>query len=66
MIQRWGIGWAFRILAIASVAACGVSTIIVRNLNKAIGAIQIAFHIELLKRPEFLLTLAWGCFSVLG
>ncbi|KAB8233797.1 MCT family MFS transporter [Aspergillus alliaceus] len=66
MIQRWGIGWAFRILAIVSAAACGFSAIIVRDRNKAIGAVQIAFHTELLKRPEFLLTLAWGCFSVLG
>ncbi|KAJ5953581.1 major facilitator superfamily domain-containing protein [Penicillium verhagenii] len=37
MIQRWGIGWTFRILAIVSAAT-----------------------------PEFQLTLAWGCFSVLG
>ena len=47
-------------------SACGFSAIIVRDQNKAIGAVQIAFHTELLKRPEFLLTLAWGCFSVLG
>ncbi|PYH37999.1 MFS transporter [Aspergillus neoniger CBS 115656] len=66
MIQRWGIGWAFRILAIVSAAACGFSAIIVRDRNKAIGAVQIAFHTELLRRPEFPLTLAWGCFSVLG
>ncbi|KAI2973042.1 hypothetical protein CBS147323_2137 [Aspergillus niger] len=66
MIQNLGIGWAFRILAIVSAAACGFSAIIVKDRNKAIGAVQIAFHTELLKRPEFLLTLAWGCFSVLG
>ncbi|RMZ79698.1 hypothetical protein DV738_g3213, partial [Chaetothyriales sp. CBS 135597] len=66
LIQRLGIGWAFRILAIVSAAACGFAALIVRDRNKAIGAIQIAFHTELLKRPEFLLTLAWGAFSVLG
>lgn len=66
LIQRWGTGWAFRVLAIVSAAASGFCAIIVRDRNKAIGAIQIAFHFELLKRPEFLLTLAWGCFSVLG
>ncbi|PWY63179.1 MFS general substrate transporter [Aspergillus eucalypticola CBS 122712] len=66
MIQRWGFGWAFRILAIVSAAACGFSAIIVRDRNKAIGAVQFAFHTELLRRLEFLLTLAWGCFSVLG
>lgn len=66
MIQRLGTGWAFRILAMASAAACGFSAIIMKDRNKAIGAIQNAFHASLLKRPEFLLTLAWGCFSVLG
>ncbi|RMD39245.1 hypothetical protein DV735_g5884, partial [Chaetothyriales sp. CBS 134920] len=66
MIQGLGIGWAFRILAIVSAAACGLAAVMVRDRNKAIGAIQIAFHTELLKRPEFLLTLAWGFFSVLG
>ncbi|EED14710.1 MFS transporter (Mch2), putative [Talaromyces stipitatus ATCC 10500] len=66
IIQRWGTGWAFRILAIVSAAASGFSTVIIRDRNKAIGAVQIAFHASLLKRPEFLLTLAWGCFSVLG
>ncbi|TGO61167.1 hypothetical protein BCON_0029g00080 [Botryotinia convoluta] len=66
LIQRWGTGWAFRILAIASAAACGFLAIIIKDRNKAIGAVQIAFHTSLLKRPEFLLTLAWGCLSVLG
>lgn len=66
MIERWGIGWAFRILAIASAAACSFSAIIIRDRNKAIGAVQIAFHATLLRRPEFLLIVAWGCFSVLG
>lgn len=66
MIQRWGTGWAFRVLAIVSAAAGVFSTIIVKDRNKAIGAVQIAFHTSLLKRAEFLLTIAWGCFSVLG
>lgn len=66
MIQNLGTGWAFRILAIASAAACGFATIIVKDRNKAIGAVQNPFHATLLKRPEFLLTLAWGAFSVLG
>ncbi|KAI9042438.1 MCT family MFS transporter [Aspergillus affinis] len=66
IIQRWGTGWAFRILAIVSAAACGFSAILIRDRNQVIGAVQIAFHTSLLKRPEFLLTLAWGFFSVLG
>ncbi|KAF7952359.1 uncharacterized protein EAE97_001856 [Botrytis byssoidea] len=66
LIQRWGTGWAFRILAIASAAACGLSATMIKDRNKAIGAIQVAFHTGLLKRPEFLLTLVWDCLSVLG
>lgn len=66
MFQRWGTGWAFRILAIASAAASGFSAIIIRDRNKVIGTIQVSFHDSLLKRSEFLLTLAWGCFNVLG
>lgn len=31
LIQRWGTGWAFRILAIASAAACGFSAIIIKD-----------------------------------
>ncbi|TEY39253.1 hypothetical protein BOTCAL_0463g00040 [Botryotinia calthae] len=65
LIQRWGTGWAFRILAIASATACGFSAIIIKDRNKTIGAVQMAFHTSLLKRPEFLLTLAWGSLSVL-
>ncbi|KAJ9190673.1 hypothetical protein DTO166G4_1329 [Paecilomyces variotii] len=66
LIQQWGTGWSFRILAIVSAAACGFSAILIRDRNKVIGAVQIAFHASLLKRLEFLLTLTWGCFSVLG
>lgn len=66
IIQRWGTAWAFRILAIVSAAACSFSAILMRDRNKVIGAVQIAIHASPLKRPEFLLTLAWGWFSVLG
>ncbi|TGO85360.1 hypothetical protein BPOR_0404g00080 [Botrytis porri] len=66
LIQRWGTGWACRVLAIASAFSCGFSTIIIKDRNKAIGAVQIASHTSLLKRPEFLLTLSWGSLSVLG
>ena len=66
MIQRWGIRWAFGILAILSATACGLSAIIIKNRTEAIGAFQAALHTGLSKRPEFLLTLLWGYFSVLG
>lgn len=66
MIQSIGLGWAFRVLAILACAVNGICTILVRDRNKAVGSIQIAFDVRLLKRPEFLLLLGWGFFSMLG
>ncbi len=66
MIQSVGIGWAFRILAIVTFAVNGVCAILVRDRNVAIGSIHEAFALRLLKRPEFLLLLGWGFFSLIG
>lgn len=66
MIQSIGIGWAFRILAIVSCTVNIICTILIRDRNKAIGSIQLAFDFRLFKRPEFLLLLGWGFFSMLG
>ncbi|KAL3430521.1 major facilitator superfamily domain-containing protein [Aspergillus tetrazonus] len=41
IIQRWAV-------------ACGLSVIIIRDRNKAIGAVQIAFHATFLKRPDIM------------
>jgi MFS family permease len=66
MIQSIGLGWAFRILAIVTCAVNGICAILIRDRNKAIGAVHDAFDIKLFKRPEFLLLLGWGVFSMLG
>ena len=66
MIKSMGLGWAFRILAIISCVVNVVCTILVRDRNKAVGSVQLAFDIRLFKRPEFLLLLGWGVFSMLG
>jgi MFS family permease len=66
MIQSVGLGWAFRILAIVTFAVNGVCAILVRDRNVAIGSIHEAFALRLLKRPEFLLLLGWGFFSLIG
>ena len=66
MIDGLGVEWAFRILGIL---ACGVNTVcalLIRDRNKAIGAIQLAFDYTLFKRPEFWLLLGWGFFSMMG
>lgn len=66
MIKSIGLGWAFRILAIVSCVVNVVCTILVRDRNKAVGSVQLAFDVRLFKKPEFLLLLGWGFFSMLG
>jgi MFS family permease len=66
MIQSIGLGWAFRVLAILAFAVNTICTILIRDRNKAVGAVQDAFDVKLLKRVEFLLLLGWGFFSMLG
>ncbi|KAG0649572.1 putative transporter ESBP6, partial [Hyphodiscus hymeniophilus] len=66
MIKSISLGWAFRILAIVSCFVNVICTILVRDRNKAVGSVQMAFDVRLFKRPEFLLLLGWGFFSMLG
>ncbi len=66
MIDKLGVQWAFRILGIL---ACGVNLVcamLIRDRNKQIGSIQLAFDYTLFKKPEFLLLLGWGFFSMMG
>ncbi|RFU30036.1 hypothetical protein B7463_g6340, partial [Scytalidium lignicola] len=66
MIQSIGLAWAFRVLAILAFAVNGIATILVRDRNKQVGAIHLPFDVRLFKRPEYLLVLGWGFFSMLG
>jgi MFS family permease len=66
MIENVGLGWAFRILAIVSCVVISIAIILIRDRNKQIGSVQLAFDTSLLRRPEFLLLLGWGMFSMLG
>jgi MFS family permease len=66
MIQSIGLGWAFRILAIVACAVNTICALIIRDRNKAVGAVQAAFDFSLFRRPEFLLVLGWGFFSMLA
>jgi MFS family permease len=66
MIKSIGLPWAFRVLAILGFAVNGICAILVRDRNKAVGAIHLAFDIKLFRRVEFLLLLGWGFFSMLG
>ena len=66
MINRLGVGWAFRILGILACAVNFTCAMLIRDRNKAIGSVQLAFDYTLFKRKEFLLLLGWGFFSMMG
>ncbi|KAL8674556.1 MAG: hypothetical protein Q9168_001074 [Polycauliona sp. 1 TL-2023] len=66
MIQSLGIGWAFRILGILAFTVNTVCALLMKDRNKTIGSTQLAFDHTLFKKREYLLTLAWGFFSMLG
>lgn len=66
MIRNLGLPWAFRILGIIAFVVNTVCTLLIKDRNKIIGSSQLAFDTTLLKRPEFLLILGFGWFSMLG
>lgn len=66
MIDSLGVEWAFRILGIVACAVNVICALLMRDRNKAIGAVQLAFDYKMFKRPEFWLVLGWGFFSMMG
>ncbi|GES60880.1 MFS transporter [Aspergillus terreus] len=66
MIPRLGLSWAFRILGIIACVVNLVCANLLRDRNKHVGSRYKAFHLPLLRRPEFLLFLGWGVLSMLG
>ncbi|KAL8736270.1 MAG: hypothetical protein Q9166_000425 [cf. Caloplaca sp. 2 TL-2023] len=66
MIQSLGISWAFRVLGVLTFTVNTVCAMLMKDRNKSIGVTQLAFDYSLFKRLEFLLTLGWGFFSMLG
>ncbi|OJD11400.1 hypothetical protein AJ78_07822 [Emergomyces pasteurianus Ep9510] len=66
MISRFGLGWTFRVLGIITFVVNLIAANLIRDRNKATGSQYKAFHLPLLKRPEFLLLQGWGFFSLLG
>ncbi|CEJ85360.1 hypothetical protein VHEMI03746 [[Torrubiella] hemipterigena] len=66
IIRNHGVSWAFRILGIIAFVVNAVCTYLIRDRNKLIGSSQMAFDYKLFQRPEYLLLLAFGWFSMLG
>jgi MFS family permease len=66
MITSLGLAWAFRILAIISFVVVGFCSVILKDRNKAIGAVHVAFHKGLLEKTEYWLYVSWGFFAMLA
>ncbi|KAF5540701.1 monocarboxylate transporter [Fusarium mexicanum] len=65
IIRNMGLEWAYRILAIVSAAANITCTLLIRTRYNS-QATRLAFDTSLLHRPEYLLVLSYGAFSMLG
>ncbi|KAK4130412.1 MFS general substrate transporter, partial [Trichocladium antarcticum] len=66
MISNIGLAWALRILAIIAFVVIGSASLVVRDRNKAVGAVHVAFHKDLFKQGNFLLFVGWGFFAIFG
>ncbi|KAJ9157310.1 MFS general substrate transporter [Pleurostoma richardsiae] len=66
MIKNIGLPWAFRILAILAFVVNGICSLLIKDRNKAVGAVHVAFRKELFTRIEYYFLLGWGFFSVLS
>jgi len=61
MISNLGLDWAFRILAILAFVVNGACSLILRDRNKEVGAIHVAFHLAFFKQLEFWLFGMFDC-----
>jgi len=66
MIANLGLAWAFRILAIVSFIVNFACSLAIRDRNKAVGAVHVAFHWVLFKHLEFWFFLSWGFFGIIS
>ncbi|TQN69968.1 putative transporter MCH2, partial [Colletotrichum shisoi] len=66
MIRNIGLPWAFRILAILSFVVNGACCLMMKDRNKALGSVHVAFHKDIFKRIEFWLFVSWGFFGLFG
>ena len=66
MIPRIGLPWTFRVLGIVTCVVNFISSVLIKDRNKIIGARQVPFDCKLFKRWEYILMEAWAFFSMLG
>ncbi|KAK1705480.1 major facilitator superfamily domain-containing protein [Colletotrichum acutatum] len=66
MMNRMGLLWAYRVLAIVSGVANGVSVLLIRTRYGETRAKRLALDTSLFKRVDYLLILGFGALSMLG
>ncbi|KAI0866403.1 major facilitator superfamily domain-containing protein [Xylaria cubensis] len=66
MIQNIGLTWTFRTLAIICFVVNGIATFFVRDRNKAVSSVHVAFNWKLFKRPSFIMFQLWMTLSLIG
>ncbi|KAI0423756.1 major facilitator superfamily domain-containing protein [Xylaria sp. FL1042] len=66
MIERIGLAWTFRTLAIICFVVNGIASFFIRDRNHAVGAVHVAFNWKLFKRPSFIMFQLWMIFSLIG
>ncbi|TRX98883.1 hypothetical protein FHL15_000225 [Xylaria flabelliformis] len=66
MIQNIGLTWTFRTLAIICFVVNGIATFFVRDRNKALSSVHVAFNWKLFKRPSFIMFQLWMTLSLIG
>ncbi|KAK2760834.1 hypothetical protein FQN54_002073 [Arachnomyces sp. PD_36] len=66
LIPRVGLPWTFRILGIICFCVNLICSNLLRDRNKEVGSRHKAFHLPLMKLPQFLLFQAWGVLSIFG
>ncbi|KAJ8125332.1 hypothetical protein O1611_g8308 [Lasiodiplodia mahajangana] len=66
MIENIGLAWTFRSLAIICFVVNGVATLFIRDRNKAISSVHVAFNWKLFKRPSFVMFQLWLALSLIA
>ncbi|GAP92390.1 putative major facilitator superfamily transporter [Rosellinia necatrix] len=66
MIQNIGLAWTFRTLAIICFVVNGIASFFIRDRNKAVSSVHVAFNWRLFKRPAFVMFQIWMTLSLIG
>lgn len=66
MVKHISLAWSYRIIAVVTGTMNLTATLLIRNRNAIIRPPQLGFDTKLLRRPDVLLLLFWGCTSMLG